>query len=386
MDEGVQTLFDYEPDNLIGQQLCKLMPGITSHDDIHRFRFFGSQTSKGANFPIIVQNKSGNVQITSMPVIAGLVTVKKDLIIEGCNDVFVKYLFGFSQQELIGKNISLLLPQFNTLIENLQHIDDGLILNSIICRKLIKSSKKRYSLLEDYKNRMVSTKQLTYSQQDDMEPLPFLFGVHRDGTPFEIQLQMKIIEDEYALWISFDRDIACKRFGHSSSVSEQEEKMAILKPDQVIREQRSPPVISASTDKLKPSNHRKEKENIPIPSLPLPQAIEYSAQTCKTNINDYIILDSLGQGAYGLVKLAIKRDDPEQVKVFTILGLSFFYLFILFIYLLYSIFYLEKGCDQVCYQITHFGGLLDKRPETRNCTRRNSYSAYTTKDAAQKLG
>ncbi|KAI8888036.1 Pkinase-domain-containing protein [Backusella circina FSU 941] len=313
VDKGVQTLFDYEPNNLIGQQLCKLMPGITSHDDIHRFRFFGSQTSKGANFPIIVKNESGNIQITSMPVIAGLVTVKKDMIIAGCNDVFVKYLFGFSQQELAGKNISLLLPQFNTLIENLQHIEDGLILNNIICRKLIKSNKKRYSLLEDYKNRMVSTKQLTYSQQDDKEPLPFLFAVHRDGTPFEIQLQMKIIEDEYALWISFDRDIACKRFGHSSS--EQAEKKAILKPGQVIREQRSPAVISASNDELNLSNHKQEEQNIPSPSLPPPQVIEYSAQTRKTNIDDYIILDSLGQGAYGLVKLAIKRDDPEQKRV-----------------------------------------------------------------------
>jgi hypothetical protein len=99
----------------------------------------------------------------------------------------------------------------------------------------------------------------------------------------------------------------------------------------LIREQRSPSVISASNDKLKPSNHKKEEENISTPSLPLPQVIEYSAQTCKTNIDDYVILDSLGQGAYGLVKLAIKRDDPEQVKVFTILGLSFIYFIYLFV-------------------------------------------------------
>ncbi|OAD66430.1 hypothetical protein PHYBLDRAFT_119257 [Phycomyces blakesleeanus NRRL 1555(-)] len=44
-------------------------------------------------------------------------------------------------------------------------------------------------------------------------------------------------------------------------------------------------------------------------------SLQYSAQTNERSINDYEILEDLGQGAYGLVKLAAKIGDPEQRKV-----------------------------------------------------------------------
>jgi hypothetical protein len=41
---------------------------------------------------------------------------------------------------------------------------------------------------------------------------------------------------------------------------------------------------------------------------------EYSAQSLKTNIKDYEIVGELGQGTYGIVKLAYLKQDVEKVK------------------------------------------------------------------------
>lgn len=328
-EQGVLDLYDYSAQDIIGKKLDFLVPSLemqcsTWQDRINKLRFFASQTKRGAQFPIIVRLLDEfTVQITSMPVIAGLMTIQSDGIIEGCNDIFVKYLFGFSQQDLVlKKNISQLLPQFPTLLKNLKRDDllqQGLIINNTICRKLLPQQS------------MVN-KQRLLTHTPNNQPLPILVALHRDGTPFEVQLQLKLVEsskqgeqqqqDEYALWISFDREIAFKRFGHHHLISqappEKQEKIAysptrtvlVIPPPPQTETKRSPSVISTShDDTLLP-----EQQDADDKRAPPPQDIVYSAQTKSTSIDDYVILDSLGQGAYGLVKLAVKRNDPSQVN------------------------------------------------------------------------
>ncbi|KAI8640276.1 kinase-like domain-containing protein [Parasitella parasitica] len=312
-EQGVKDLYDYNADDIIGKPLTALVPSLDQsswQDNVNKLRFFASQTKRGAQFPIIVRLLDEiTVQITSMPVIAGLMTVRSNGIIEGCNDIFVKYLFGFSQQELVlKKNISQLLPQFPTLLGNLKRDDllqQGLIINNIICRKLLP--------IPEQQQPMVSKRLLTHTPNN--QPLPILVAVHRDGTPFEVQLQLKLVEasqhEEYALWISFDREIAFKRFGHHHLISqappEKEHRnnthTVIMPPSE---NKRSPSVTSTSHGAQAASeNSAKATDN----------AVAYSAQTKSTGIDDYVILDSLGQGAYGLVKLAVKRYDSSETKV-----------------------------------------------------------------------
>lgn len=281
-EESVTDLYEYNAKELLGKPLTLLVPQLNRASDMERVGFFGSATKRGAQFPIIIrpEEKRGGrlllventVRITSIPVIAGLMTVNEKGIIEGCNDIFVKYLFGFSQQELLETHISLLLPQFTTLLANLKRDDllqPGFIMNHIICRKL-----------------------LSDNSDDTKESLPVIVAMHRDGTPFEVQLQLKLVDsNEIALWISFDREMVFKRSGHplllSSSLSSPPVPLLL-----------SPPAEEASV-------HKKKAESEP--------EIFYSAQTKKTTIEDYTILSSLGQGAFGLVKLAVKKNDPSLV-------------------------------------------------------------------------
>lgn len=331
-EQGVLDLYDYSALDIIGKQLDFLVPCLEMQpawqDSINKLRFFASQTKRGAQFPIIVRLLDEfTVQITSMPVIAGLMTIQSDGIIEGCNDIFVKYLFGFSQQDLVlKKNISQLLPQFPTLLKNLKRDDllqQGLIINNTICRKLLPLPQQCS---------MVNKRLLTHTPNN--QPLPILVALHRDGTPFEVQLQLKLVESskqqqqhkegqpdgEYALWISFDREIAFKRFGHHHLISQappekEQEKIAysptrtvvVMPPEAENKTKRSPSVISTSHEDTQP-----EQDALKLAATT--QDIIYSAQTKSTGIDDYVILDSLGQGAYGLVKLAAKRNDPSQVN------------------------------------------------------------------------
>lgn len=318
VDNTATTLFDYPKDQLLGKPIQTIIPGIGALSDINKLRFFGCQTKKEARFPVIAKLLDDQmIQVISMPVLEGLVTVNADTgIIEGCNDAFVNYLFGYLQTDLVAKvKMETLLPQYPRLLTNLrrdQLLQEGLIINNVICRKLV-------------------TDQHDFGQ---------LYAIHRDGSSFEIQIQLKWVEaeNECALWISFDRDTAFKRHGHIP-----------------IQNKAPPP-----------------------PPKPLGD-IQYSAQTNANTIDDYVILDSLGQGAYGLVKLAVKKDDPAQVKKKR--GLHCFLIAYSF-----AIFFLEKSRHQICHQVSYFGGLLDTRSKTGHNTCRDTYFAYTKKEPSCKSG
>ena len=327
-EDGVRDLYDYSSKDLLNQPLRTLIPSLDpSHvwqDEISNLRFFGSCTKRGAQFPVIARQEENSVRIISIPVIAGLMTIKRDGIIEGCNDIFVKYLFGFSQSDLVEKkNISCLLPQFPTLFDNLRRddlIQPGLIINNIICRKLLISTEqqKETDMLLNNNKRL-----LTHTPHN--QPLPILVAIHRDGTPFEVQLQLKLVEtdeeEEYALWISFHREIAFKRFGHPHLISlppQPQQKKKNPLPSSEKNEERYKSVSIPCETIQEGSVY--DIKSVPLASPPIVKAtvdedIVYSAQTKAVSIKDYSILDTLGQGAYGLVKLAVKRNDPSQVRI-----------------------------------------------------------------------
>ncbi|KAI8985254.1 hypothetical protein BDB01DRAFT_789472 [Pilobolus umbonatus] len=272
-DENTYKLYDYSSKELKGTHLCRLIPDLDPAihwmNAIDHHRFFGSRTKRGAHFPSIIKRYGNTIRITSMPVIAGLMTIHYSTgKIDGCNDAFARYLFGYSQEDLVmTKTIYDLLPQFRTLIDHLKRdelLQNGLIINNIICRKM---------LVSDPVHSAYPTRSLTHTPNN--QPLPIVIAVHRDRTPFEVQLQLKWVdgsEDECALWISFERDVAFKRFGHT----------IVHLPEE------------------KHSHHD----------------FTYSAQAPNsTCIQDYELLDDLGQGAYGLVKLAVKKNDNKKTKV-----------------------------------------------------------------------
>ncbi|SAM07116.1 hypothetical protein [Absidia glauca] len=459
-DNGIEGLLDYAPESLMGKSIDTLIPSLSmdqhantspSWQDINRYKYFGCRTRLGAHLPIIIKlldkstterppNCCSTIRITSIPMIAGLVTIRQDGIIEGCNDVFVKYMFGYSQEELVTgqKSIGDLMPQFPGVLQSLRRDDllqHGVIINNIICRKLV-ADLTTPSTTPAAPTPPQGGKRLT--QTPNGQPLPVLIAVHRDGTEFEIQLQLKLAEESddgiCALWITFDRDSTLSRVGHKMGGPALELKQhnglglpTAKRDERIIDEedeedddddddddnrptslassvsdtdcQNDPSSIHTNrtleytketqprqyqhhTDKTEPmiiplktagyssspSTHDSsgmggslsvsrppcdtgsprvtsfsrptfstytQQEDQPSPTSPStpysptafggnrPRAFstasvtmpEYSAQTHSLCIDDFEILDEIGQGAYGLVKLAVQKKDMSQKKV-----------------------------------------------------------------------
>ena len=423
----MHELYGYEPGELIGKSVDLIIPSLAQSpyanrvEHINHLRFFGSRTKLGAHFPIVakvhtVSRSDSNdpqqqvpcftLRITSIPMIAGLVTIHRDGTIEGCNAEFAKYMFGLSQDAFVtGKKqgIADVLPQIPTLLQCLQRDDllqHGIIINSLICRKLVADMETTPRFLSP----MQATNSRKLTQTPNGQSLPILFAVHRDKTPFEVQLQLKLMEgtdDICALWITFDRDATFGRFGHVIQATnppleiKQQDGLGLptakrpptdnttfsTSDDQYDPPSTASSAVSTSTNEksdLSCSKHNESNTTTPlntcsheandrptpriitsfsrptfastvnnnennnnVPSSPIsPCTIgtpvngtrqrsgslfqtyassssgpEYSAQTNATSIDDYTIVENLGQGAYGLVKMAVRKDDPEERKV-----------------------------------------------------------------------
>jgi hypothetical protein len=323
---------------------------------INSLKFFGSHNANKITFPVItrIQESRGNqdmhlTKIISMPTVAGLFTILMDGTIKSYNAAFTRYLFGYDLSSILEQNIVKLLPQFPHLFLGLQaqkRLRTGDRLSHETC----------YSIYAKY------SPSTTYFADTDHHDDYFL-AVHRDSTILQIQLQLKMINrDEIALWIEFDRR---KKSRTSKPTIEERNLQNALAPViqeiqletlQVAKSEEEVPVQPARRPKplgtvssfgsaskkvvrvQEPTDvqvHRYTEDNkLSTPRDPnalLPRRIsfatvvaphvkgtnlpKYSAQTHETNIDDYVTLDSFGQGAYGVVKLAQHKTKPDQQRM-----------------------------------------------------------------------
>ncbi|KAI9319609.1 hypothetical protein BX666DRAFT_1914391 [Dichotomocladium elegans] len=403
-DENVEELYGYNPSELLGKTIDTVIPSLasvvkTKIEDINRLKYFGSKTKFGAYFPIVVKvhtisrrqdTSCYTLRITSIPMIAGLVTIRRDGTIEGCNAEFVKYMFGISEQEFVSRKqeIGNLLPQVPYLLQCLQRDDllqHGIIINNLICRKLVADCDETSRYLHPTLDSHPQARKL--SSTPNGQPLPILIAIHRDKTPFEVQLQLKLMDgtdDICALWVTFDREATFARYGHATnlvtsgqevkhqdglgwaaakreipngaepvpfslsldnqttpaddtsntktveSALDQTPSQVADRPTRIITSFSRPtfttvqdatvpssplsPCPVGTTPRSCSSNFERRRPSLMSPHQVVPEP-EYSAQNATCSIDDYLIVDNLGQGAYGTVKLAIRKDDPEKKKV-----------------------------------------------------------------------
>ncbi|KAI9482738.1 MAG: kinase-like domain-containing protein [Benjaminiella poitrasii] len=290
-DRLLQKIYGYHASiNLIGHALTTLIPAYPLHT--HHSSFFTvSQTREGAQLPVKVKRENGAhlcYQITSTPVIAGLLILDGTTIKDG-NDTFVRHLFGFSQREIRNHPISTLLPQFHTLLDTTINTTNMIVTNNS-CRKLLTTDPFDINEIEHHLKHLLSD-----------PPASFLLAVHRDGANFEVQVQVVLTEDdEYAVWVSFDRDLGLKRFNHRQWIQ----------PNNIL-----PPSLTTTTTSSIISPNYLNKRSPKVMKRPADNDKSIITEKKVTTIDDYVILDHLGEGAYGLVKLAVKKDDSTQTKV-----------------------------------------------------------------------
>jgi hypothetical protein len=197
-----------------------LQPGVNLQM-IDKLKFYGGRSNLGVCFPTMVTSSTRHVlKIVSLPSIAGLITIHSTGKIQSINPVPAKYLFGYSTEVLVEKfDIDQIIPQFSDVVSGLRRcnlLQYSSTVNNHACRWAISDmcSADSYKSMELGQS-LKSLERTPSVSANGGQALPVINAVHRDGSQFEIQLQLRLIESEeenlISIWVTYDRIHALKR-------------------------------------------------------------------------------------------------------------------------------------------------------------------------------
>ena len=359
---GAASVIWGRSENLSEKHVQELIPGLPLIDGFavdknaieknEDAKYYATANANGISIPVSVSMDPATrtLKVSSFPHIAGIIVLSAtSLEIINSNSVFSAALFG--QSDLSGEKIQDLLPQFEEVVNFLAEEERVKLVDGIVVPE--HSFRRARALLAAREGNLNAAAIF-------LNPTG-LVGRHRDGSEINVDVQMRIvlseprksgsvIEEEnesaessgssdeaeargelvYALWITYSRQL------HSNTLAGGQASPVLSRPGSPLH-QPSPGQASGAMspvpidpDEIKPSNSPttlsqkiSEAASEPISEpQPLKQDrnevnstfIGPPREISRTNkkITDFVILEEMGQGAYGQVKLA--RYSKENGK------------------------------------------------------------------------
>lgn len=332
--------------------------GEIDYREIAKKKYYTCRNCDRINIPATVEQVRGTTElrVSSFPHIAGIVVVcPQTLTIKSSNSVFCGALFGHEKPD--GMSINSLVPDFDKVLRILTEEDHIHLVDGIVIPE--HSFRKASAFLA-----------LKEGQPDAAtgflrpEGLP---ARHRDGSQLKIDIQMRVVKSEkqvtahneavvegsdedsssgeasdkfvvqqtesvYALWITYSRHLHATRsnLGVSSPLlsgmvtplhqpspgqtpahtpqeiqfdSDEGSKGGVSLTRQLKEAAKTAAAKLTGTQRaLEP------KEEQAVAAKPAEQAVQKKKKT----IDDFVILEEMGQGAYGQVKLARYRSTGKK--------------------------------------------------------------------------
>lgn len=328
--------------------------GAIDYAQVAKRKHFTCRNGSTTNIPVTVTQTRGQTElrVSSFPHIAGIIVVDPlTMKIKSSNSVFCGALFGYEKSN--GLSIDALIPDFSSILKVLTDHDgvdlrDGIVIPEHSFRKAAAFFIIREGRPDAASNFL------------NPEGLP---AKHRDGTELRIDVQMRVVKSEkryspdsgssddekstgeeavfntepemvFALWITYSRHLHAPRPSlvtlgspllsgaatplHQPSPgqtpahtpqeisSDSEEPRKVSKTSALTRQLKDAAKHAAA--KLTGTSKPEEK-----PAEPVAKAAELPP-TGKKTIEDFVILEDMGQGAYGQVKLArYKHNGGKKV-------------------------------------------------------------------------
>ncbi|KAE8139296.1 hypothetical protein BDV38DRAFT_269838 [Aspergillus pseudotamarii] len=302
-------------------------------------KHFAAQTTAGTCFPVTVakDTSSNSLRISSFPHVAGMmVLASSTLKVISSNSAFSAALFGHERPE--GLHVNELIPGFDEYLNVLTEeenvsLEDGIVIPEPSFRRA-----RTLSILREGKTNVASV---------FLEPNG-LTANHRDGSTITVDVQLRVVKSGTI----FPKQDKKSPTNDSDADSENDDTFAVAElihaaglsspPRTEPPRVRSPSVVpasslrSAKTPHLSPLNTEQTSVETRIPTSTLSQQLSEAASEPLTDkpvqpvpevkpvnakeppkkrtITDYVIIEEMGQGAYGEVKLArLKKNATKKV-------------------------------------------------------------------------
>ncbi|EER26240.1 kinase domain containing protein [Coccidioides posadasii C735 delta SOWgp] len=341
-----------------GTPLLELLPHIPTispdsespdYSKSNELKYWTALTSSGASIPTTVTAipDTHTLRISSFPHIAGMLVLSPETLnVISANPVFASSLFGHNSLE--GVNITDLVPDFDQFLDALTEHDNILLVDGMV---IPEHSFRRARALSILRNGKADAASLFLRPTG----LP---ARHRDGAEIMVDVQMRVVKSQstfrnqhaiihedrdsyqeneacfaitelvYALWITYSRQF------HSTNGVELPPVNPLVPPPgspprQPPPRQMSPavsPMLETPPKSSRPqvsllAQQLSEAASQPLtdkPPQPVPEMKLSSLRVeppKKRTISDYAILEDLGSGAYGQVKLARCKWNPPKKMV-----------------------------------------------------------------------
>lgn len=330
--------------------------GEIDYAELAKRKYFTARKSGKINVPAVVEKVADctDLRISSFPHIAGIMVLSAETLkITSSNSVFSAALFG--QEKPNGKLITDLIPDFDRILRVLTDEDGVQLVDGIVVPEHSFRRARAFLALRDGKPDAAA-----YFLRPDGLP-----AKHRDGSEIKIDAQLRVVKSEthrydenvieersdeeseanlsipepqaelvYALWITYSRHLHSTRQVPGTATPAASESVTPLHQPSPGQTEVASPVEMDSDEPKTESSHAsllaaqlnaaaekvgtKPTKPVPPPSpvkrATIPETIpEIVEPLHKKTIADFVILEQMGQGAYGQVKLAKYKESNKKV-------------------------------------------------------------------------
>ncbi|OAJ43966.1 hypothetical protein BDEG_27274 [Batrachochytrium dendrobatidis JEL423] len=323
------------------------VPAATQASSTHAVAINTTQISP--TDAVEINTNSETIRIIAMPNLAGVITIFHSGVIHSINNVFSKYLFGRSGKELVyAANITDLIPNFWAVFETLHIVSDtdSIPLSRMTTTPRCSSPVASFSGSPDGRSTYLEkNRSWTVSSGDLSLPHSMsatgLIAKHRDGSEFLVDAHARPLfighEHVFAIWITyrgFHRSLMMPSIlgstSHNQPFSDSPDTLPKTSPIAMtpnndttnFSEPKKNDVEDATTvDPIQVPTESVPTDNVcttppvllPTPAMTPPKTSTEPAELA--TIDDYTIVKSIGEGAYGFVRLAYRTLDPEKTPL-----------------------------------------------------------------------
>ncbi|OJD36373.1 serine threonine protein [Diplodia corticola] len=342
-----------------GMDLARLIPeiprvpgtntGALDFDQISELKTFTARTQNSINIPITVYQlpEESTFRVSSFPHIAGILVLNASTLqVSSANTVFSSSLFGQANPD--GLHVTELLPSFDKILHIMTDEDEVSLVDGIVIPE--HSFRRARALL---------------AMREGREDAAAVFlrpsglpAKHRDGAEIMVDVQMRVVKSDkspkfsdsviveneseedlehhpasevvYALWITYSRQLHAVNHGvgpvtplmsrpgtppHQPSPGQSVSQLHPEEADASTPRRESPPVslLSRQIKEVEPPSTPKRESNSNPKIVHQPATPGTPAK--KKTIDDFVVLEDMGQGAYGQVKLCRYKNGSKKMVI-----------------------------------------------------------------------